>query len=590
MAETLSAYLPYHEPDILTILTQFSFLFLMNVINHVLDNLVYCGLLGQVFIGVAWGSPGAGWLGTKVEETIVQLGYLGLILLVYEGGLSTNLVSVKANLWLSVGIAVTGIGVPMALSFSLKKLASATTLQAFAGGAALCSTSLGTTFTILNTSGLTTSRLGVVLTSAAMMDDVVGLIMVQVITNLAPSAVSSFSAVTIVRPIAVSLGMVFVVLLACRFFIRHITISINFWRKKNPKGMIDRALHRRDITLLVHSIILFGLVTGASYAGTSNLLAAYLAGASVSLWDAEVSHLSSGGRTDGSTENKDGSLQTEQTSQRQFQAVTEGSSVKLHTIEIATTHRPCQLNEPESTEQNEARRYKHDSGRGNDDFTGLAIYKTYYLAAVERILKPFFFGSIGFAVPITHMFAGSILWRGAVYALLMASGKMICALWLVRFTFRPPFGIKLSKLSLRLKIWRRVAVKPSKANNKKPIGVEENPSAATSGTSEFNNGSILPKPLSLYPASIIGSAMIARGEIGFLISSLAESNGVFGSSNSSSSEGGSEIYLIVTWAILLCTIVSPISVGLLVKRVRRLQRKERNSDGNNDPLGIWGVT
>ncbi|KAK9328096.1 Sodium/hydrogen exchanger family-domain-containing protein [Lipomyces starkeyi] len=589
MAETLSTYLPYHEPDVLTILTQSSFLFLMNVVNHVLDNLVYCGLLGQVFIGVAWGSPGAGWLGTKVEETIVQLGYLGLVLLVYEGGLSTNLASVKANLWLSVGIAVTGIGVPMALSFSLKKLASATTLQAFAGGAALCSTSLGTTFTILNTAGLTTSRLGVVLTSAAMMDDVVGLIMVQVITNLAASAVSSFSAVTIVRPIAVSLGMVFVVLFACRFFIRHIMISINSWRKKNPKGVIDRALHRRDTTLLVHSIILFGLVTGASYAGTSNLLAAYLAGASVSWWDAELSHLSSGGRTDRSTENKDGSLQMEQTSQRQFQAVTDGSN-RLHTIEIDTGHRPCQADVPESTEQNEARRYKPDSGRDNDDFTGLAIYQTYYLTAVERILKPFFFGSIGFAVPITHMFAGSILWRGAVYALLMASGKMICALWLVQFTFRPPFGITVSKLSLRLKIWRRVAVKPSKANNKNPIGVEENPSGATSGTSELNNGSILPKPLSLYPASIIGSAMIARGEIGFLISSLAESNGVFGSSNSSSSEGGSEIYLIVTWAILLCTILSPISVGLLVKRVRRLQRKEHNSEGNSDPLGIWGVT
>ncbi|KAK9385065.1 Sodium/hydrogen exchanger family-domain-containing protein [Lipomyces mesembrius] len=588
MAGTLFAYLPYHEPDILTILTQSSFLFLMNVVNHVLDNLVYCGLLGQVFIGVAWGSPGAGWLGTKVEETIVQLGYLGLILLVYEGGLSTNLVSVKSNLWLSVGIAVTGIGVPMALSFSLKKLASATTLQAFAGGAALCSTSLGTTFTILNTSGLTTSRLGVVLTSAAMMDDVVGLIMVQVITYLA-SAVSSFSAVTIVRPIAVSLGLVFVVLFACRFFIRHITISINIWRKKNPQGMIDRALHRRDTTLLVHSIILFGLVTGASYAGTSNLLAAYLAGAAVSWWDAEVSLLSSGGRTDVSTENKDGSLQTEQTGQRQLQAVTEESSAKLHMID-ATSHRPCQADELESTEQNKARRYEHDSGRDNDDFTGLAIYKTYYLAAVEKILKPFFFGSIGFSVPITHMFSGFILWRGVVYALLMASGKMICALWLVRLTFRPSFGITLSKLLLRLQSWRRAAVKSSKANSKKPIGSEENPSAAKSGTSELNNGSSLPKPLSLYPASIIGSAMIARGEIGFLISSLAESNGIFGLSKSSSSEGRSEIYLIVTWGILLCTILSPISVGLLVKRVRRLQRKGRNSDGNSDPLGIWGVT
>lgn len=53
-------------------------------------------------------------------------------------------------------------------------LANATPLQAFAAGAALCSTSLGTTFTVMQTSGLSATRMGVVLTSAAMMDDVVG--------------------------------------------------------------------------------------------------------------------------------------------------------------------------------------------------------------------------------------------------------------------------------------------------------------------------------------------------------------------------------------------------------------------------------
>jgi hypothetical protein len=75
----------YHEPDIVTILTYTSFLLLLNVINTVLDKILYCGLLGQVLVGVAWGSPGAKWLTVCVEETFVQLGYLGLILLVYEG-------------------------------------------------------------------------------------------------------------------------------------------------------------------------------------------------------------------------------------------------------------------------------------------------------------------------------------------------------------------------------------------------------------------------------------------------------------------------------------------------------------------------
>jgi hypothetical protein len=83
-SETASS-LPYHEPGIITILAQTSFLLLLNVINVALDRVLYCGLLGQVLVGIAWGTPGAKWLTVGVEETFVQLGYLGLILLVYEG-------------------------------------------------------------------------------------------------------------------------------------------------------------------------------------------------------------------------------------------------------------------------------------------------------------------------------------------------------------------------------------------------------------------------------------------------------------------------------------------------------------------------
>ncbi|GME46331.1 hypothetical protein GTA08_BOTSDO09172 [Neofusicoccum parvum] len=135
MATASPASLPYHEPGITTILIQSSFLAVLNVVNAILDNTVYCGLLGQIFVGVAWGTPGAKWLAESTEEAIVQLGYLGLILLVYEGGLSTSFASLKANLLLSVAVAITGISVPIGLSFTLQTLIGATPLQAFAAAA-----------------------------------------------------------------------------------------------------------------------------------------------------------------------------------------------------------------------------------------------------------------------------------------------------------------------------------------------------------------------------------------------------------------------------------------------------------------------
>ena len=77
--------LPYHEPDIITILVNTSFLLLLNIVNSALDKVLYCGLLGQVLVGIVWGTPAAKFLSTNAHQVIIQFGYLGLILLVYEG-------------------------------------------------------------------------------------------------------------------------------------------------------------------------------------------------------------------------------------------------------------------------------------------------------------------------------------------------------------------------------------------------------------------------------------------------------------------------------------------------------------------------
>lgn len=79
------ASLSYEEPSIVTILIQSSFLLLLNLLNWAIDKVLYCGLIGQILVGVAWGTPGGHILSIDAEHTVVQLGYLGLILLVFEG-------------------------------------------------------------------------------------------------------------------------------------------------------------------------------------------------------------------------------------------------------------------------------------------------------------------------------------------------------------------------------------------------------------------------------------------------------------------------------------------------------------------------
>ncbi len=75
----------YHEPSIRDLAILSSFLLLLNVVNYVLDRAVFCGLIGQILLGIAWGTPGSKWLGESIELAATQLGYIGLILIVYEG-------------------------------------------------------------------------------------------------------------------------------------------------------------------------------------------------------------------------------------------------------------------------------------------------------------------------------------------------------------------------------------------------------------------------------------------------------------------------------------------------------------------------
>jgi Kef-type K+ transport system membrane component KefB len=265
-----------------------------------------------------------------------------------QGGLATSFQSLRANLPLSTAIALTGIALPISLSFTLGGLANASPLQSFAAGAALCSTSLGTTFTILGTTGLLKTRLGVVLTSAAMMDDVVGLVMVQVISNLGDEA-AEFSAVTVVRPVFVSLGFALVCPAMCWLVAKPVTLWLNAKRKSNREALLNRTVRREGVMFCVHTLLLLGMITGATYAGTSGLFAAYLTGAMISWWDSEVPHPVRQVVTSSQVEGKD--------------------------------HAAPSLN-PGTNETSELR---------ESLLTGPAIYEKYYQPANNRILKPFFF-------------------------------------------------------------------------------------------------------------------------------------------------------------------------------------------------------
>lgn len=482
---------------------------------------------------------------------------------------------------------------PIGVSFVLLGLVEGTTpVQAFAAGAALCSTSLGTTFTILSTSGLSASRLGVVLSSAAMMDDIVGLVMSGIIARLGETS-GGFSAITVIRPVFVSIAFAVVLPLICVFLVKPLTKWCYKSLLKDPSSRAHQLLTTEYAAVTLHTLVLAALCAGASYAGTSVLFAAYLAGAVITWWDSLCDDL----RAESST--RRGKQPQREVVEASGQVQSEESSdsgIKNHKDAPKTSESDAQP----SSAQPRTPTQSLEAVANYDHLHGLHIFEKYYEPALRTVLKPFFFASIGFAIPITQMFSGAVVWRGIVYTILMTLSKLACGLCLIRFTSPIIPTRALRKLMpARLSghaMWPfSTATAPSKAAAV-PGSQAATTTQATTTTAASNapqppkalsKKPQIPKPMSLYPAAMLGSAMVARGEIGFLISSVAESNGVFGMPVAG---GSSELYLIVTWAILLCTLIGPVSVGLMVKRVKRLQAIERqDSAGRTDPLGIWGM-
>ncbi|KAI0142711.1 Sodium/hydrogen exchanger family-domain-containing protein [Xylariaceae sp. FL1272] len=539
-------HLPAIPRTTLTSLLVLSSLFLfLNVLGSVFDHLLPYGLIVQVLIGITYGQPGARWLPLESQRVFVELGYIRLILIVFSGGVSTDIKALRQNAGISIAVAATGVLAPIALSFALLlaeggMLGHGTALPAFAAGAALCSTSLGTTFEVLETSGFDRTRLGAVVASAALLDDVVGLVMVRISTSLGASG-GNIKRFVILRPVLVSAGFSVVVPLVCR---------VVCWSWTEDGAELFGA---RKAAFIAQTLLLVALIAAPNYAGASILLAAYLAGAVVSWW---------AGLQDAESSRRTPARRAQQNAQ-----VSQETSVSL------------------------------DSQR-----SGTIIYDTDYTQIVDCIVKPLFF--VSSSPQVAFIFCRNIVWRGILYTILMIIGKLLCGLWLVRLPLSAGSALRRS-VSCPVPKFHWVLGKVRRRSSK-PEQIPES-TTTDSGAVQINQSSpeqvntqtIPPreertastedspvKPLSLYPAAVIGCTMVARGEIRFLISSMAESQGVFRHPDEDPSEA-SELFLVITWAIFVYTIVSPLATGIVVKSIKNLESARGGS--RRTVLGVWGV-
>jgi Kef-type K+ transport system membrane component KefB len=120
------------------------------------------------------------------SEVISVLGELGVIILLFEIGLESDLRQLKAVGIQAVVVACVGVAVPFALgTIGLMTIFHIAAIPAIFAGAALTATSIGITSKVLSELGQLRSKEGQIIVGAAIIDDILGIIVLAVVASLA---------------------------------------------------------------------------------------------------------------------------------------------------------------------------------------------------------------------------------------------------------------------------------------------------------------------------------------------------------------------------------------------------------------------
>jgi Kef-type K+ transport system membrane component KefB len=151
-------------------------------------------VLGELLAGIVLGNLGlTGWHGldfVATDPTVIMLAELGVIILLFEVGLESDVGQMLAVGRAAFIVAVVGVVLPMGLGYGVAMLMlpdSTWHVHLFVG-AILAATSVGITARVLKDLGVVGSVEGRIILGAAVIDDVLGLIVLAVVKGIALGA------------------------------------------------------------------------------------------------------------------------------------------------------------------------------------------------------------------------------------------------------------------------------------------------------------------------------------------------------------------------------------------------------------------
>jgi Kef-type K+ transport system membrane component KefB len=257
----VSLLLPADNDNARVVLSMLVVFVSAKLLAEIAERLKQPAVVGEILAGVIIGPSVLGWI--KPDGFLSLLAELGLMFLLFGVGLELKDFDLSKVGFVATLVAILGVAVPFACGWGLMSALGAPQIEAIFVGAAMVATSVGITARVLAAKGLLDQRASRIILAAAVIDDVLGLLVLSVANSMARGSIN-------LMELGLSAGMA----------IGFVVLVVK-WGTRTMDRIVPQAEQKLrggggEFTLAI--ALLFGLSLLAVYAGVAAIVGAFLAG------------------------------------------------------------------------------------------------------------------------------------------------------------------------------------------------------------------------------------------------------------------------------------------------------------------------
>lgn len=192
-------------------------IFAVKLMGHLSTKIGQPSVFGKLLVGIILGPSLLGII--HPNELIGELAEVGVILLMFLAGLETDLKEFKKNAFASTSVAIGGVVLPFLGGMGLSMLFGFDTTVSIYLGVLLVATSVSISVQTLRELGKLKSREGVTILGAAVLDDVLGIIILSAVLGLSAGSAAGAGGIGAILILLVKIAVFFVFAIAIGYFV-----------------------------------------------------------------------------------------------------------------------------------------------------------------------------------------------------------------------------------------------------------------------------------------------------------------------------------------------------------------------------------